>query len=118
MRPKTETSYFFFDGDCPFCRGMAERLQKLCISESVEFLSFRNLSLQELQSIHHELSLESLSGEVQYIHNSIRYPGFFAVRKLSHKLKIYRFFAFFLYLPLVPFLGMLVLQILKRRTGH
>ncbi|MEM7184218.1 MAG: DCC1-like thiol-disulfide oxidoreductase family protein [Spirochaetota bacterium] len=118
MKQNAETSYFFFDGDCPFCSKMAKRLQKRCLAESVQFLSFRKLDAEELLSIHPELSLESLSGEVQYVQNSVRYPGFFAIRKLSHKLRTYRFFAFLLYLPLIPFLGMLVLHILKQKTGH
>lgn len=109
---------FFYDGDCPFCYRMAGYLQKLCRSKEIEFISFRSKSPEELIEVHPELTLHKLEGEVQYIINGTRYPGFFGVRKLSHSLSYLRFFSVLLYLPLVPFLGMFVLYMLKRFTRH
>lgn len=105
---------FFFDGDCPFCQKLAEKLKTLCLSDQIQFLSFRQLSEGEISQYHPHLSRQNLQAEVQMIHNNRRYPGFFAIRKLSHYLRGYRYFAWLLYLPLVPFLGMLFLSILKK----
>ncbi|MFB5650680.1 DCC1-like thiol-disulfide oxidoreductase family protein [Leptospira wolffii] len=104
---------FFFDGDCSFCSGLAEGLKKRCLDPEVEFRSFRNLSEEELKKIHPSLDKNLVQGNVQYILGQQRFPGFFAVRKLSHSLKGWRYLSPLLYLPLVPLLGILVMSLLK-----
>ena len=106
---------FFYDGNCPFCSSLADKLKQLCLKPEIEFLSFRKLSLLELSNIHKDLCTELLEGNVQFIYKNVRYPGFFAVRKLSHFLKGYRYLSIFLYIPLVPFIGIFVMEIIKRK---
>lgn len=111
-------NYFFYDGNCPFCSKTAMRLKELCLSDEIKFLSFRDFPESQLFQIHKTLSRDVLSANVQYIHKGIRYPGFFAIRKISSHLKYYRYFFWILYLPLVPIIGILIMNYLKQRTGH
>ncbi|WCL47955.1 DCC1-like thiol-disulfide oxidoreductase family protein [Leptospira sp. GIMC2001] len=104
---------FLYDGNCEFCTGLASSLEIRCEDKQVEFRSFRNLDDLELAKIHPNLNKDLCEGNVQFIKNSKRYPGFFAVRKLSQSLKIYKYFFWILYLPLVPFIGMGVMYLLK-----
>ncbi|MDF3820044.1 DCC1-like thiol-disulfide oxidoreductase family protein [Leptospira sp. 96542] len=102
-----------YDGNCNFCTKLANSIQSSS-NAKIQIINFRTLTSESLSEIHRELNLSLCEGEVQYIENGRRYPGFFAVRALSWKLKTYRYFAFVLYLPLVPFLGMFVMASLKR----
>ncbi|MCB1193073.1 MAG: DUF393 domain-containing protein [Leptospiraceae bacterium] len=108
--------YFIYDGECPFCDKTTKKLKSLCLDKGVQFISFRDLSLDSLKEIYSGLSLEILERDVQFLIDGIRYPGFFAIRKLSHRLRGYRYFSFLLYIPLVPFLGMLVMYILRLKA--
>jgi predicted DCC family thiol-disulfide oxidoreductase YuxK len=108
---------FFYDGDCAFCTKLSHWLQSFLTDSSVQFISFREMEEEQLLKIHPELNLYRLEGEVQLIVDGKRYPGFFAVRKLFFYLKYFRWINFFLYLPLIPFLGMLVMYILKKRAA-
>ena len=111
-------NYFFYDGNCPFCSKAAMRLKELCLSNEIKFSSFRDYSENQLLQVHKSLTQEVLTGNVQYICKGIRYPGFFAIRKISSRLKYYRYFFWILYLPLVPIIGILFMNYLKQRTGH
>lgn len=104
---------FFYDGNCSFCKSLALKLKSYCLDDSITFQSFRELSEEDLQNIHIELTFERLESEVQLIWDKKRYPGFFAIRKLLWKLKYFRYWTFLLYLPFVPLLGILVLYILR-----
>ncbi|TGL64047.1 DCC1-like thiol-disulfide oxidoreductase family protein [Leptospira sarikeiensis] len=104
---------FLYDGDCGFCSGLATKLSGLSLDPNIEFKSFRTLSSRELQELHPSLNEKLAAGNVQYIYGNMRYPGFFAVRRLSHSLKGWRWASPILYLPLVPILGMFVMSILK-----
>jgi len=109
---------FFYDGNCSFCSNTAKRLQSICLSKDIEFISFRKISKDRLKEIHPTLSEEILTANVQFIYKSYRYPGFFAIRKLTPYLKFYRYFFWILYMPLVPIIGIIVMNYLKSRTGH
>ncbi|EKT88472.1 hypothetical protein LSS_01582 [Leptospira santarosai serovar Shermani str. LT 821] len=110
---KMEALIFLYDGDCSFCADLAARLQSLNLNPKIRFRSFRDFSEKELREIHPTLNIGVAEGNVQMISNGRRYPGFFAVRKLSHSLKGYRWIAPFLYLPLIPILGMIGMNLLK-----
>ncbi|WP_108973727.1 DCC1-like thiol-disulfide oxidoreductase family protein [Leptospira ryugenii] len=105
---------FFYDGSCSFCTNLRSFLEKRLVDKTISFQSYLNFSESELKKIHPDLQHAICAGEVQYIRNGKRYPGFFAVRALSHSLAIYRWLSFLLYLPLVPFIGMAVMYFLKR----
>lgn len=109
---------FFYDGNCTFCSNTAKRLQSICLSKDIEFISFRTIPKEKLKDIHPTLSEEVLAANVQFIYKGLRYPGFFAIRKLSVYLKFYRYFFWVLYLPLVPIIGIIVMNYLKSRTRH
>lgn len=109
---------FLYDGNCPFCTKTAKRIQEICLSKDIEFYSFREISSEKLLEMHPDLNQDVLTANVQLIYEGLRYPGFFAVRKLVSHLKIYRYFFWILYLPLVPILGMFIMNYLKTRTGH
>ncbi|MEI1279903.1 DCC1-like thiol-disulfide oxidoreductase family protein [Leptospira venezuelensis] len=104
---------FLYDGDCEFCSGLASKLAKLSLDQNVKFVSFRDLSSQDLKDLHPSLETKLVEGNVQLISGNTRYPGFFAVRKLSHSLKGWRWISPLLYLPLVPLLGMFFMSLLK-----
>ena len=106
---------FFYDGDCKFCSHLANKLNSINQNKNLQFISFRDFDSDALGKIHPQLTDDLLEGEVQLIYESKRYPGFFAVRKILPSLSIYWIFTPFLYLPLIPFIGMFVMQILKRR---
>jgi predicted DCC family thiol-disulfide oxidoreductase YuxK len=105
---------FFYDGNCSFCTKLAGKLKSLCLKEKIQFCSFRVYSESELKSVHKDLNYDLLSGNVQYIYAKKRYPGFFALRKLCPDLKGYRYFFWIFYLPLIPFLGMLIFYLIKK----
>jgi predicted DCC family thiol-disulfide oxidoreductase YuxK len=105
---------FFYDGDCAFCTHLACKLKYINQNKNLQFVSFRDFDSDVLGEIHPQLTEEILEGEVQLIYEKKRYPGFFAVRKILPSLSIYWVFTPFLYLPLIPFIGMFVMQILKR----
>jgi predicted DCC family thiol-disulfide oxidoreductase YuxK len=105
---------FLYDGDCNFCKKLINKLISLNTNPDIQFISFRNKKDFELKKIHSDLTLDILEGEIQFIHNGVRFPGFFGIRKLFPYLQFYKYFTFLLYIPLVPFLGMLVLYILKK----
>lgn len=109
---------FLYDGNCPFCARMAIRLSEICLSPEIKFQSYREISSSKLKALHPTLNEEVLAANVQLIYNDIRYPGFFAIRKLASHLKFYRYFFWILYLPLVPVIGILVMNILKTRSGR
>ncbi len=104
---------FLFDGDCSFCSDLALELQSRCSDPEIRFKSFRSFSLEELQKIHPSLDPRTAQGNVQFISGDQRYPGFFAVRKLSHSLKGWKWASPLLYLPLVPLLGIFAMSLLK-----
>lgn len=105
---------FFYDGECKFCRGLTLHLIKMNQNPNLVFLSYRNLHIDDLLTLHPGLTEEVLESEVQLVYKNTRYPGFFAVRKILFYMKIYKFLSPVLYIPLVPFLGMLVMYLLKR----
>ena len=107
---------FLYDGNCPFCARTAQRLCKICLSREIKFQSYREISSNKLREFHPSLNEEVLTANVQLIYNGIRYPGFFAIRKLASHLKFYRYFFWILYLPLIPIIGILVMNILKARS--
>ncbi|TGK13044.1 DUF393 domain-containing protein [Leptospira fletcheri] len=111
---------FLYDGDCPFCFRLGNYLKKNCLDTSVQFRSFREFQEQDLRKLHPSLGTEIAQGNVQLIDNGTRYPGFFAVRRLSHSLRGWKWFSLLLYLPFVPLLGMLVMSLLKslRNSGN
>ncbi|TGJ98293.1 DUF393 domain-containing protein [Leptospira langatensis] len=104
---------FLYDGDCSFCTDLALKLSQRSMDQEIRFLSFRNLSTEELKAIHPGLDPSVAQGNVQYVLGNMRYPGFFAVRRLSHSLRGWRWLSPLLYLPLVPILGMMVMSLLK-----
>jgi predicted DCC family thiol-disulfide oxidoreductase YuxK len=108
---------FFYDGNCEYCSKLAQKLQAKCLNKKIQFLSFRNFSESELKQFHSNLNYEVASGNVQYIYEKIRYPGFFAIRKLASDLKFYRYFFWILYLPLIPLLGILFMNYLKSKKN-
>ncbi|WP_061249532.1 DCC1-like thiol-disulfide oxidoreductase family protein [Leptospira alstonii] len=107
------TQVFLYDGECAFCSNLALKLQTLNLDPKIRFRSFRDFSEKELKEIHPTLNIAAVKGNVQMIANGRRYPGFFAVRKLSHSLGGYRFLAPLLYLPLIPIFGMIGMNLLK-----
>lgn len=109
-----DKNIFFYDGSCEFCTKLAHRLEKYSLNDSLKFTSFRDCTEEDLKSFHPSLTKDVCTGNIQYVLNGKRYPGFFAIRKLSHSLRIYRYFSFILYLPLVPILGILVMNGLKQ----
>lgn len=111
-------NFFLYDGKCPFCSKTAKQLQTICLSSEIEFHSFRELTFDKLKLIHPNLTEEILVANVQFIYKGIRYPGFFGIRKLVIYLKFYRYFFWILYLPLIPLVGILIMNFLKHRTGH
>ncbi|PJZ45296.1 thiol-disulfide oxidoreductase DCC family protein [Leptospira brenneri] len=102
-----------YDGDCKFCTRIA-KLMREKTKNQISILSYHNLSESDLKSIHYKLTKELCAGEVQWIENGKRYPGFFAVRQILWKMDRYRYINILLYLPLIPFLGMAVMYGLKR----
>jgi len=104
----------FYDGNCPFCKNLASKLEQYCIDPEIQFLSFRKFSEIELTAFHSDLTIDKLESEIQLIYNGKRYPGFFAIRKLAIHLKFWRYFFPILYFPLVPFIGSFVLYILGK----
>lgn len=109
---------FLYDGNCKFCNEMAMRLQSICLSKDIEFSSFRTIPSSQLKEIHPSLTEDVLKANVQFIYNRERYPGFFAVRKLAIHLKFYRYFFWILYLPLVPIIGILIMNYLKANKNN
>jgi predicted DCC family thiol-disulfide oxidoreductase YuxK len=105
---------FFYDGECRFCKRLTFHLKKMNQNPNLVFLSFRNFHENDLFALHPGLTEEVLESEVQLVYKNTRYPGFFAVRKILFFIKIYKFMTPILYIPLVPFLGMLVMYLLKR----
>lgn len=109
---------FLYDGDCQFCSALASKLEERCLDKEIRFLSFRKFPEEELRKFHPALSLRLAEGNVQFILGNQRYPGFFAVRKLSHSLQGFRWFSPLLYLPLVPLFGILTMSLLKLRKRN
>lgn len=105
---------FFYDGYCPFCLTLALKLKKLNLNRKISILSYRDFSEKELKQFHPDLNYDLLQGNVQFIFEKKRYPGFFGIRKLSFYLKGYRYFFWILYFPLIPFLGIFFLYLFKR----
>ncbi|MBM9501276.1 DUF393 domain-containing protein [Leptospira sp. 201903071] len=104
---------FLYDGDCSFCKDLAQKLQSYNLKSNIRFQSFRDFSEKELREIHPSLNIQVAEGNVQMIADGRRYPGFFAVRKLSHSLRGYRWISPLLYLPLIPIFGMIGMNVLK-----
>ena len=105
---------FFYDGNCGFCSSLANKLKSINLNRKISILSFRDFSERELKQFHQDLNYDLLQGSVQFIFGKKRYPGFFGIRKFSFYLKGYRYFFWVLYLPLVPLLGIFILNLLKR----
>ena len=108
---------FFYDGKCIFCRKLAFILKKLNTDSQLIFLSYRDYTDEEFSKLYKGLTEELLEGEVQLIYNDKRYPGFFAVRKILPSLKYYKYLTPFLYLPLIPILGMIIMSYLKYKRS-
>ncbi|TGM36817.1 DCC1-like thiol-disulfide oxidoreductase family protein [Leptospira biflexa] len=102
-----------YDGNCSFCTNLAKAIESKSINP-IQILSYHTIPEESLKKIHIQLTTEKCRGEVQIIQNGNRYPGFFGLRVLLWNVKRYRYIVWILYLPLVPFLGMMVLSILKR----
>jgi predicted DCC family thiol-disulfide oxidoreductase YuxK len=105
---------FLYDGDCNFCVQLAKYWQGETYKNNLEFDSFRKYTESELMQLHPSLSIEKCEGEVQLIYKNKRLSGFFAVRRMMFWSKTFRYVAPVLYLPLVPFLGMLTMFLLKK----
>ncbi|TGL37319.1 DCC1-like thiol-disulfide oxidoreductase family protein [Leptospira perdikensis] len=110
---QNQNSILVYDGNCDFCTRLAKSIREKT-KDKVVIVSYHSLSKIELESIHKQLSKELCVGEVQFITEGNRYPGFFAVRQILWKMDKYKYFAFLLYLPLVPFFGMATMYLLKR----
>ncbi|MCG6144704.1 DCC1-like thiol-disulfide oxidoreductase family protein [Leptospira bandrabouensis] len=110
---QSQNAVLVYDGNCGFCTRLAKSIREKT-NDQITIVSFHKLTDIELQSIHKQLSRDLCAGEVQLIESGIRFPGFFAVRQLSWKMDKYKYFSFLLYLPLVPFLGMGIMYLLKR----
>ncbi|MBM9589345.1 DUF393 domain-containing protein [Leptospira sp. 201903075] len=110
---QSQDSILVYDGNCDFCTRLAKSIREKS-NEKIAIVSYHKLSKTELESIHKQLSGELCAGEVQFITEGNRYPGFFAVRQILWKVDKYKYFAFLLYLPLIPFLGMATMYFLKR----
>lgn len=80
---------FLYDGNCKFCSKLANKLKSICLSKEIEFRSFREIPTKSLKTIHPTLTEEVLFANVQLIQDGSRYPGFFAIRKLSIHLRFY-----------------------------
>lgn len=112
---------FFYDGQCNFCKDLAGFLEKITLNSEIQYKSFRDYSESDLRKIHPSLSHDVCQGNVQFIFEGKRYPGFFGIRKLFPYLKKYRYLTPLLYLPLIPILGILILKVLKHfrnRLGY
>ncbi|MCW7481891.1 DCC1-like thiol-disulfide oxidoreductase family protein [Leptospira kanakyensis] len=109
----SKNSVLVYDGNCGFCTRLAKSIREKT-KDQVAIVSFHQLTDTELHSIHKQLNKDLCAGEVQFIESGNRYPGFFAVRQLFWKMDKYKYFSFLLYLPLVPFLGMATMYLLKR----
>lgn len=108
---------FFYDGDCLFCRSLAIKLNDLNQNPKLIFLSFRDFDEDSLLKFNSELNEEILEGEVQLVYENKRYPGFFAVRKIMPSLQYYWILTPFLYLPLIPLIGMYYMVFLKKKRN-
>ncbi|MCB1141931.1 MAG: DUF393 domain-containing protein [Leptospiraceae bacterium] len=109
---------FFYNGNCDFCNRMGKKLKSLNRNTDIEIMDFQKLDPDTLHKIHPDLTPEILASDLQFVYRGVRYPGFFAVRKISGHLNYFRWFSFLLYLPLVPILGMFLLMILKKKTSQ
>jgi hypothetical protein len=103
---------FIYDGSCSFCSKLATYWKSQTDSK-LAYLSFSELSEAELQSIHPSLSKKICASDVQLIVNGKRLPGFFGIRRMMFWTKKFRWIAPFLYLPLIPLVGILVMMVLK-----
>ncbi len=110
---QSQTSVLVYDGNCEFCTRLAKFIREKT-RDQIAIISFHQLTDKELLTIHKQLSRDLCAGEVQFITSGNRYPGFFAVRQLVWKMDLYKYFGILLYLPLVPFLGMAAMYLLKR----
>ncbi|PJZ69006.1 hypothetical protein CH373_04170 [Leptospira perolatii] len=109
---------FYFDGNCEFCTSLSQKLKSVCLDPAIQFESFQKYSNEELRKMNPSLDRRVAQGNVQLLWEGRRYPGFFAVRKLSHSLRGWRWISPLLYLPLVPFFGILAMNLLKAvRSG-
>ena len=117
-RPRSMKAIFLYDGNCAFCRDLANDWIRRTNGEHIEFLSFRNLTPDQLTNLHPSLTPEKCEQDVQLIYERKRFPGFFAVRRMMFWSKTYRWLAPLLYLPLIPYLGMLVMYYLKKRKSN
>jgi hypothetical protein len=105
---------FLYDGECAFCSELAKFWQNQTRGHGIQFKSFHDFSDVELQSMHPSLTIDKCQGEVQLVYKSNRYPGFFAVRRMIFWSKHFRYVAPLLYLPFIPFVGMLVMYLLRK----
>lgn len=110
---QTKKSILVYDGNCKFCTRLAKSIREKT-KDQIAIISYHKLTEVELTSIHNQLTTKLCAGEVQFIEEGNRYPGFFAVRQILWKMEKYKYLAFLLYLPLIPFLGMVMMFILKR----
>lgn len=109
---------FLYDGNCRFCSDLANYWKRETDNNKIEFKSFRDLSEAELHSLHSTLNTQICESDVQLVFENTRFPGFFAVRRMMFWSPKYMFVAVLLYLPIVPFLGMFTMYVLKRlRSG-
>ncbi|EOQ97892.1 PF04134 family protein [Leptospira wolbachii serovar Codice str. CDC] len=110
---QTKKSILVYDGNCSFCTRLAKSIREKT-NDKIAIVSYHQLSKAELEFLHKQLTNELCAGEVQFIEEGNRYPGFFAVRQILWKMDKYKYLAILLYLPLIPFLGMATMFLLKR----
>jgi predicted DCC family thiol-disulfide oxidoreductase YuxK len=110
----SELTYLFYDGKCNFCNRSKKYLEERVLDPKVRYLSYHDFSDEKLAEFHPSLNSELCSGSIQYIVGNTRYPGFFAIRKISHRMKGFRWFSWALYLPLIPFFGIFGYVIIKK----
>jgi predicted DCC family thiol-disulfide oxidoreductase YuxK len=105
---------FFYDGDCAFCIRMIRSFKRVNQNPEIQFLPYQMISESDRLLIHSELTDSKVKAEVQFVQDGNRYPGFFAVRKIFPNFKYYKYFTPLLYFPLVPFIGMWVMFLMKK----
>ncbi|TGL57518.1 DUF393 domain-containing protein [Leptospira ognonensis] len=109
---------FLYDGNCSFCSDLANYWKQETDLDKIEFKSFRDLTEEELHAVHPSLTTPMCESDVQLVFENTRFPGFFAVRRMMFWSKKYMFVAVLLYLPLIPFVGMLTMYLLKKMRSR
>lgn len=97
-----------YDGYCTFCINLCDYLKKFLGADDFNYISFRDLTLSDWDSVYPHLTLSICEREIQFFINGQRYPGFFGLRKALLVHPNLKLWGYLLFLPLVPYLGMFV----------